>query len=262
MSENLKFEISNKIATITLDRPEKLNAFTDEMVDAWLAALEECRTSSAVNVIVMTGTGRAFTTGGDVDKFPGNAVATPVRVKSRISEGIQRLPFKLETIDKPVIAAVNGLALGGGLDIALMCDMRFAAESAKFAETYAKLGLIPGVGGAHFLPRVVGPAKALEMLWSAEWIDAQEALRIGLVNRVFPDDQLMEKTYEFARRIANGAPLSIRTIKRLVWQGMTTDLRTSLDMVASNMPIIRGSEDHQEALLAMKEKRDPQFKGC
>ncbi len=261
MAENLIFEIKNRIATITLDRPEKLNAFTDEMLSAWLDALEECRSSDAVNVIVITGKGRAFSTGGDVGRFGENAASTAANIKSRIAENVQRLPRMLDDIDKPVIAALNGFATGGGLDVALMCDIRFAAESARFAQTYARMGLIPGAGGTYYLPRLIGTARALEMFWSCDFIDAREAERIGLVNKVFPDDQLMAKTYEFAERVANGASLAIRLIKRILYQGLNTDLKTALDLVASNMPVVRTSEDHLEAARSFKEKRAPQFKG-
>ncbi len=261
MHENLHFEVKDKIATIRLNRPDKLNAFTDEMLAAWLEALEECRMSDAINVIVITGTGRAFSTGGDVGRFTDYSANTPANIKRRLTENIQRLPRKLEAIDKPVIAAINGVATGGGLDVALMCDIRFAAESARFAETYARMGLIPGAGGAYFLPRLIGTARALEMFWSNDFIDAREAERIGLVNRVFPDEHLMEKTYEFAARVAHGAPLAVRLIKRIIYEGLSIDLRAALHLVASNMPIVRASEDHQEAVNAYKEKREPHFHG-
>jgi enoyl-CoA hydratase/carnithine racemase len=261
MSEYLKFEIDAGIATITLDRPEKLNAFTDDMLESWLAALEHCRTDPEVRVIVITGTGRAFTTGGDVETFSNSAAQTPAGIKARVAEGIQRLPRKIAEIDKPVIAALNGLATAGGLDIALACDIRFAAESARFAETYARMGLIPGVGGAYLLPRIVGVAKALEMFWTGDWVDAREAERIGLVNKVFADADLMEGTYAFARRVAASAPLSVQLIKRVMRFGLDKDLATAHELVAANLPIVRTSEDHLEAVAAFKEKRTPQFKG-
>ncbi|MDF3839903.1 enoyl-CoA hydratase-related protein [Cupriavidus basilensis] len=261
MSELLKLDIDRGVATITLNRPEKLNAFTDEMLDEWVAALEECRINPEVRVIVITGTGRAFTTGGDVDGFSASAAQTPAGIKSRLTNGIQRLPRKMAEIDKPIIAALNGFATGGGLDIALACDIRFAAESARLAETYARMGLIPGAGGAYLLPRIVGIAKALEMFWSCDWVDARDAERIGLVNKVFPDDELMEGTYAFARKVADGAPLSVQLIKRVMRLSLGQALDTALDIVASNLPIVRTSEDHQEALIAFKEKRPPQFRG-
>ena len=261
MSELLKYEIADGIATITLNRPDKLNAFTGEMLEEWLVSLEDARTNAEVRVIVMTGNGRAFTTGGDVEGFGASAKKTAADIRRHLVEGVQRLPRKLAEIDKPVIAALNGFATGGGLDIALACDIRFAAESARFAETYAKMGLIPGGGGAYLLPRLVGTAKALEMFWSCDWVEAREAERIGLVNRVFPDAELMEGTYDFARKVAAGAPLAVQTIKRVMRLGLDKDLGTALDIVASSMPIVRTSEDHQEAVAAFKEKRAPRFKG-
>jgi len=261
MSEFLKFEIDNGIGLITLNRPEKLNAFNDDMLEQWLNALEQCRIDPEVRVIVMTGTGRAFTTGGDVETFSASAAMTPARIKARVAEGVQRLPRKIAEIDKPVIAALNGFATAGGLDIALACDIRFAAESARFAETYARMGLIPGVGGAYFLPRVVGMAKALEMFWTGDWVDAREAERIGLVNKVFPDDDLLARTLEFARRVADGAPLAVQLIKRVMRFSMDKDLATAHEIVAANLPIVRTSEDHAEAVLAFKEKRPPKFVG-
>lgn len=261
MSDLLKFEIADGIATITLNRPEKMNAFTGEMMEDWIAALENCRTNADVRAIVMTGTGRAFTTGGDIEGFSVSSSRTPQGIRDHLVGGSQRLIRKIAEIDKPVIAALNGFATGGGLDIALACDIRFAAQSARFAETYAKMGLIPGMGGAYLLPRIVGVAKALEMFWSTDWVDAQEAERIGLVNRVLPDAELMDATLAFARKVADAAPLSVRTIKRLVRAGAGQDLSTALDMVASEMTVVRSSEDHKEALAAFKDKRQPSFKG-
>jgi enoyl-CoA hydratase/carnithine racemase len=261
MSELLKFAVDQGVATITLNRPEKLNAFTGEMMEAWVAALEDCRTNPEVRAIVMTGTGRAFTTGGDVESFSGSAKQTPQGIRNHLVGGSQRLIRKIAEIGKPVIAALNGFATGGGLDIALACDIRFAAESARFAETYAKMGLIPGMGGAWLLPRLVGTAKAMELFWSCDWVDAREAERIGLVNKVFPDGELMDAALAFARKVADAAPLSVQTIKRLVRTGLDQDLPTALDAVAAEMTVVRTSEDHQEALAAFKEKRKPLFKG-
>jgi 2-(1,2-epoxy-1,2-dihydrophenyl)acetyl-CoA isomerase len=261
MSELLKFETVDGIATITLNRPDKLNAFTNEMLESWLEALERCRHDAAVRVIVITGTGRAFTTGGDVDAFAAGAAKTAAQIKAGVADGIQRLPRKIAEIDKPVIAAINGIATGGGLDIALACDIRFAAESARMAETYVRMGLIPGAGGAWLLPRIVGEAKALELFWSADFVDAREAERLGLVNKVFGDADLMPATYAFARRVAEGAPLAVQLIKRVMRMGMNRDLATGLELAAANLPIVRASEDHAEAVAAFKEKRAPNFQG-
>ena len=261
MSEYVLSEVVDKVATIRLNRPEKLNAFTDDMITAWVGLLEEYRMSADVNVIVITGTGRAFTTGGDVGKFDEYANNTAAGIKARLTDNVQRLALKVQEIDKPVIAAVNGLATGGGVDIALMCDLRFAARSARFAETYVRMGLIPGAGGAYYLPRIVGAAKALELFWSCDSVDAEHAERIGLVNRVFDDERLAEETQAFASKLARGAPLAVRLVKKLICQGLTSDLRGALDLVASNMPVVRMSEDHKEAVAAHREKREPVFTG-
>jgi enoyl-CoA hydratase/carnithine racemase len=261
MSELLQFTIDDGVATITLNRPDKLNAFTSEMLEDWLAALDACNTSADVRVVVITGTGRAFTTGGDVDALGAAAEQTPATIRERLVNGIQRLPRKIAEIDKPIIAALNGFATGGGLDIALACDLRFAAESARFAETYARMGLIPGAGGAYLLPRIVGTARALEMFWSCDWVDAREAERIGLVNKVFADAQLMQETHAFARRVAQAAPLAVQGIKRVMRLCRDQDLNTALEITAAHMSIVRSSEDHREALAAFKEKRTPKFNG-
>ena len=261
MSDELLFKITDGIATITLNRPDKLNAYTEAMLSEWLAALEQCQTDAAVRVVVITGTGRGFTTGGDIEGFADKAALTPEAITAHLKNGPQRLTRGIAELDKPVIAALNGIATGGGLDVALACDIRFAAQSARFAETYARMGLAPGMGGAHFLPRIVGVAKALEFLWTSEWVEASEAERIGLVSKVFPDAELMQSTYEFARRIAEVAPLSVQLIKRLVRAGLNQGLSASLEMVATHLPTVRTSDDHREAISAYKEKRKPNFRG-
>ena len=261
MSE-LLYEIKDGIGTITLNRPERLNAFTLEMIDLWVEALQDARENDAVRVVVVTGAGRAFCSGGDVGNMASGSreAMSGLRHKQWL-EVVHRVPLTLETLDKPVIAALNGAAAGAGLDMALMCDLRFAAEGARFSEAYVKVGLIPGDGGTYFLPRLVGPARALELLWTGDFVDAREAERIGLVNRVVPPDQLMPTTYEFAGRLASGPTVAIRTIKRAVYQGLRTDLRAHLDLISSHMAFIRQTEDHREGARAFVEKRPPQFKG-
>lgn len=257
----LLLDIKDRIATITMNRPEKLNAFTDEMLQGFVAALEQCNTSDEVNVIVVTGAGRAFCSGGDVGSFGDRAKDTAALIKRKLMERTQCLPRKFQEITKPIIAAINGPAYGAGMDITLMCDIRLAGESAKLAETYARMGLVPGAGGAWLLPRVIGTARALEMFWTTEPVTGARAKEIGLVAEVYPDAELMPKAYAFARKIADGAPISIQTIKRLVYQGLAMDFNSALHLVASNMPVVRTSEDHQEAVAAFKEKRKPKFKG-
>jgi len=158
-----------------------------------------------------------------------------------------------------VLVAVNGAATGAGMDLALMGDIRYAAASARFAETYVRVGLVPGAGGAHFLPRLVGTAKALELFWTGEFVDAAEALRIGLVNEVLPDEGLLPHVREVASRIAAGPALAIRLMKRAILQGMRNDLRGNLDLVSSHYAVVTASRDHREAVEAFIEKRAPRF---
>jgi 2-(1,2-epoxy-1,2-dihydrophenyl)acetyl-CoA isomerase len=259
MSDNLRFEIADRIATITLDRPERMNAFTFEMIDAWTAALVECRRNDAVRVVIVTGAGKAFCSGGDIVEMKDRLKNPPAQRKNELFNRIQRIPLALEDLDKPVLVAVNGAATGAGMDMALMGDIRYAAESARFAETYVKVGLVPGAGGAHFLPRIVGTAKALELFWSADFIDAAEALRIGLVNKVLPDAELMPFVRGVAAKIAEAPALSVRFIKRAVQQGMRSDLRSNLDLISSHYAVVTAGADHREAVEAFIAKRKPVF---
>lgn len=262
MSDELLFEVGDdKVAVITLNRPEKRNAFTQEMVDRWLDALEECRTSDAIGAIVMTGAGTAFCSGGDVRNMGERGEQTPLMEKDRLWHNLHRLPRAFAAIDKPVIAAVNGAATGAGMDISLMADIRFAAQSARFAESYIRVGLVPGEGGAWYLPRLVGTAKALEMLWTGDFVSAGEAERIGLVNAVVPDDALMDHSRAFAARLAAGPAVAMRLVKRAVYQGLRSDLETNLDLISSHIAVVRNTEDYKNAIQAFREKRTPTFEG-
>ena len=213
-------------------------------------------------MVVVTGAGRAFCSGGDIKELMGEGLEqSPAEQRATIGEHVHRIPLTLADMDKPVIAAINGAAIGAGLDLALAMDLRIAAASARFAETYVKVGLAPGAGGAHWLPRLVGSAKALELLWTGDAIDAAEAERIGLVNRVCPDDELMPRTMELARRLADGPTLAIRAIKRLVRDGIGGDLRAGLDRASATYGVLGSTDDHREAVQAFVEKRAPRFQG-
>jgi enoyl-CoA hydratase/carnithine racemase len=246
MSDQLLFSVNEGIARITLNRPERMNAFTFEMIDAWTAALQQCRNDDGVKVVLVTGVGNAFCSGGDIVEMGDRMSQTPEQRKSELFNRIERIPLTLEDIDKPVIAVVNGVATGAGMDMALMCDLRFAAKSARFAETYIKVGLVPGAGGAHFLPRLVGVSKALELFWTGDFVDADEALRIGIVNRVFPDETLMEEAEKIARRIARAPSQTVRMVKRAIYQGMRNDLRTNLDLISSHYAVITAGQEHKD----------------
>ena len=261
MTDKLLFNVRpDNVAVITFNNPEKLNAFSNEMLDAYLARLAECGERDDVRCVVVTGAGRGFCSGGDTGGM-GGAPTTVTAVKSGLWDRIQKISQAVQQLDKPVLAAVNGVAVGAGMDMALHADIRYAGASARFAETYVRMGLVPGNGACWFLPRIVGVQKALELLWTSKFVDAEEAKAIGLVMDVYPDDQLMEKTLEIASKIAAGAPISVRLIKRLVYQNQTMDLRSSLDMVSSHMTLARMSEDHVEAITAWREKRTGNYTG-
>jgi enoyl-CoA hydratase/carnithine racemase len=249
MSDLLTLKESG-VGTITLNRPAKKNSFTFEMIEEWVATLEKWRTDPEVAVIVLTGAGNDFCSGVDFSSAGDPMQTGPYEMKHLLWDKVHRIPLILEDIDKPVIAAMKGVAVGAGLDMGLMCDLRFAADNARFSEGYVKVGLVPGEGGAYWLPRLVGPAKALELLWTGDFIDAAEALRIGMVNRVYPEDRLMDETYEFARRLVAGPGAVHRIIKRATYQSARTDLRTSLDMISSHMGVIRETKDSKDAFQA------------
>ncbi len=260
MSE-LIFDVAEGVATITLNRPEKRNAFNTSMLQAWTAALEESQGREDVRAIVLTGAGQAFCSGGDVGGMKDRAEDTALERKRSLTDRVHRIPLTMLSMDKPVLVAVNGVATGAGMDMALMGDIRIAAASARFAETYVKIGIVPGDGGAWFLPRIVGMSRALELLWTGRFVDAQEALRLGIVSDIVPDQSLMDHTLALAQQIAAGPPVAIRMIKRAARQAQTMDLASHLDQISSHMAVVYATEDHQEAVAAFLEKRAPVFKG-
>lgn len=259
---DLEYDVVNRVAWIRLNRPEQKNAFTLEMVDEWAARLREADADGDVGAVVVTGKGGSFCSGVDLSVIEdlqrrGDALAW----KSLLWDRIHRIAFTLERMDKPVIAAVAGPAVGAGMDMSLMCDMRFAGRSARFCEGYIRIGAVPGDGGCYFLPRLVGSAKALELFLSGDFVDAEEALRIGIVNRVYDDAELEAKTQKFAERMVAHSPVALRMIKRAVYQSRDADLRTALDMISSHMGVVQTTADAQEAFNAFREGRRPEFRG-
>lgn len=259
---DLEYSVADGVATLLLNRPEKKNAFTDDMLQRWRECLAEAQQDDAVRAIVVTGAGDAFCSGGDLGRRTAETAApTPLQRKQRLQQHTHRVALQLLEVDKPVIAAVNGAAVGAGMDMALMCDIRVAARSARFSEGYIRVGLIPGNGGAYFLPRIVGTARALEMLWTADFVGADQALSMGLVNHVYEDASFKDEAGAFARKIAAAPPTQVRMIKRTVYQSLGADLRTSLELISSHMAIVQTTEDYREAIDAYKEKRAPKYKG-
>jgi enoyl-CoA hydratase/carnithine racemase len=256
----IRYDVEDGVCTVTLNRPERLNAVTTTMLSELREAWDRADADDNVRAVIVTGAGRAFCSGGDVGRMR-DGEPSALDGKNTLWEGVHRVPKTLETVDKPVIAMVNGLAVGAGMGMCVMCDMRVAAESARFSTGYVRVGLVPGDGDTYFLPRLVGAAKALELLWTADFIEAPEAHRLGIVQRVVPDAQLKDATYALARQIADGPQIPIRMIKRLVYQSLRLDLRTHLDLVSSHMSIVRQTADHAEGVAAFKEKRPPRFQG-
>ena len=257
---HIVYRIEEHIAILTLNRPEAKNAFSPEMINLWNRFLNEARADDTVRVIIVTGKGDTFCSGGDIrDMAEGKLQSWDM--KNFLWEGVHRIILTLEDLDKPVIAAINGAAMGAGLDMALVCDLRVCSDRAKLAESYIMMGLIPGDGGAYFLPRLVGTAKALELLLTGDVIDPQEAERVGLVNRVVPHARLMKETIALAEKIANRPPLAIRMMKRAVYQSQMATLRSHLDCISSHMAILSETHDHREAARAFLEKRKPTFIG-
>ncbi len=254
------YDTKGHIATITLNRPAAKNAFSPDMIALWRRFLEQGREDDAVRVVIVTGKGDTFCSGGDIrDMAEGKLVSWDM--KKYLWEGVHRIVLTMEDLDKPVIAAINGAAMGAGLDMALMCDLRICADTAKLAESYIMMGLVPGDGGAYFLPRVIGVPKAMELLLTGDVIGADEALRMGLVNKVVAADRLMEQTTALAEKIAGRPPLAVRMMKRAVYQGWTSTLRAHLDYISSQLSLLSETDDHREAARAFLEKRKPVFKG-
>jgi enoyl-CoA hydratase/carnithine racemase len=256
----LTYQVDDWIGLIRIDRPGNLGAFTWEMIDRWADALTEAQHDDQVRAVVLAGAGNNFCTGVDLDEL-SRIGDDPIDRKRMLTDRVYKVVRAVQDLDKPLICAVNGLALGAGMDMALMCDIRIAAESARFSEGYIRVGLVPGDGGAYFLPRVVGIARALELLWTGDFISAEEAAQIGIVSRVVPDAELMEHTMGFARRIAGMSPIPVSMIKRLVYQSLSSDLETSLDLASSQMAIVQSTDDHAEAMRAFTERRAPVFRG-
>ena len=258
--QTLTLERRDGVATLTLNRPDAYNALNLELGRELFHAVLELDEDPAVRCVVVTGAGKAFCAGGDVKDFADNLPRIGVLVKE-LTTYLHGAVSRLCRSDKPVIAMVNGLAVGAGMGMCVMCDMRVAAESARFSTGYVRVGLVPGDGDTYFLPRLVGAAKALELLWTADFIEAPEAHRLGIVQRLAPDAQLKDVTYALARQIADGPQIPVRMIKRLVYQSLRLDLRTHLDLVSSHMSIVRQTADHAEGVAAFKEKRPPKFQG-
>lgn len=251
------------IATITLNRPEKLNALSPAMHKELPQAIEEVVSDDSVRVLILTGAGRGFCSGADVS-MQAARIAGELEAKSRreIVAPLGGFIASLAKMDKLAIAAVNGVAYGAGLSLALACDIRIASENARFSVGYVKRALVPDGGTTYFLPRIVGISKAMELMCTGDIIDAKEAERIGLVTKVVPAEELMKSVKELASKIANGPPIAIELTKGLAHKGLENDLDSQLYLESYAQKICWGTEDHKESVKAFFEKREPIYRGA
>lgn len=249
------------VGTLIFNRPRALNALNEEMLSEFLLRLKEEAENAGTRAVVITGTGRAFCFGADLSLFsrpPGPSAENPtLDLLAKAQEAIRLLA----TMPKPTIAALNGFATGLGLDIALACDLRIAAERAKLGEAFVSMGLVPDGGGSFHLPRLVGYARAAEMIFTGEPVSSEEALRIGLINRRVPLEELAEATQRWAEKLARGPAVALALSKKILRENLSGGLESALAREAGGQKICLESEDHKEAVNAFREKRDPVFTG-
>ena len=254
--ETISTSVEGDIATVTIDRQEVRNALNGQVMRDVRAALDGLREDESVGVVVFTGAGeKSFAAGADISELKERTAL------DALSSGMQRLYDEIEGYEKPTIAAVNGYALGGGCELAMACDIRVAAENAKFGQPEVNLSIIPGAGGTQRLSRLVGVGKATELILTGEVIDAQEAHRIGLVSKVVPQSELMDSAREMASKILSKGPLAIRLAKIAVSRGAETDQDTGMLIERLAQAVLFDSEDKREGTSAFLEKRDPNFRG-
>lgn len=255
--ETILYEVRDNVGLITLNRPQVLNAVTVQMMEELMEALGQAEGDDGVRALVLTGAGRAFCAGQDVRTLSeGSKEELVALVTNRYPPLIQRF----WSLEKPILAAVNGAAVGAGFNLALACDLRLAAENASFGAVFVRIGLAPDSGSVFFLPRLVGTAKAAELLFTGDIIDAAEAQRLGLVNRVVPAEKLMEEALALAGRLAQG-PRAVGLAKRALYGSLTLDLAQALAYEAQVQAEALATEDAQEGVRAFLEKRKPEFRG-
>ena len=258
MYKTLIYEKKENIGFLTINRPEKMNAISNELTSELRHFLDEVENDEELRVLIITGKGdKAFVAGADIKEL----VDRDARMGRRVSHERQEIFSRIENLQIPVIAAVNGYALGGGLELALACSIRICSERAQFGAPEVKLGIIPGDGGTQRLPRLIGLGRAMEMILTGDFIDAQEAFRIGLVNKVFPHEELMEKAMELAQKIASRPPLAVRYAKEAVNRSQEGDTASGFALESYLHALSCTTEDKKEGVSAFLEKRKGKFKG-
>jgi enoyl-CoA hydratase/carnithine racemase len=251
---DILYDVDDAIATITLNRPKVRNAYSAAMAEGLIDSLDRAELDDSVRAVIVTGAGPAFCAGGDLKAMrdeSGMFAGDPVELRDNYLRGLQRIPRRFERFEKPTIAAINGHAVGAGLDLSLMCDIRVASDQAKFGSTFAKVGLIPGDGGAYLLPRVVGFSKAVELILTAKVIGADEALDIGLVGEVVATDMVLPRANEVAAQIAALPPKAVKTAKAALYRSVDRDIETALQITAALQSGVQRTDEHREAVEAM-----------
>lgn len=265
--KNIIFEKKDGIAILTLNRPETLNAWNAAMAEEVVNALNEISKDESMRILIVTGAGRGFSSGADLrrESSAAGTSETSETLYTRLAQGkptVVDIGLRFQRLDKPVIGAINGVAVGAGLSIALACDLRIASDRAQFSMIFVKRGLIPDCGGSLFLPKLVGSAKACELIFTGDIIDAREAERIGLVNKVVPHEELMKTAEELAKKLAKRPPIALKYAKRAIYKGLTeVDLASHIDYEISLNRLLHDTEDVKEGVRAFLEKREPVFKG-
>ncbi len=258
------YETSGRVATITMNRPAKRNAYSETMVHEILKALEGARDDNEIRAVILTGAGKGFCAGGDISRdfqYPARYRGHRLESMLEMRENMHALIRFLDRFDKPLIAAVNGAAVAGGLTLALACDIRIASESAKLGDTSLKFGLLPDEGGAYYFPRFMGMDRALKMSLLSEVYTAREALALGLVTEVVPDAEVMTRARDLAARLADGPPIAIRLAKRMMYKQRSMQLDHALEDAAMATLAANYTDDVKEGTAAFHEKRKPDFKG-
>lgn len=259
--ETLVYEVSDGVATVTLNRPQVLNAFSTPMQRELASAIGRLADDTDVRAVVLTGAGRAFCAGGDIGEMEGAADPTPLESRNKLHRMLTSVLMPLVQLEKPVIAAVNGAAVGAGMNLALAADIIVAAEHARFSQVFVKVGLVPDTGGLYLLTRLIGLNRAKELCFTGRTVDAPEALHMGLVNQVVPTAELLPRAHALARELAAGATAAIGLTKSLLNMAPTATLAEMAEFESYALAVVLATEDHREGIRAFREKRAPVFRG-
>jgi len=262
MSKSVLYEQNKRIVTITLNRPDTRNALSGDIIDGLVDSFKKADRDKNVGCVILTGAGKSFSSGGNLQEIKDMTTKDNMS-QSQLEDwyrfGIQKIPLTMNSIDVPVVAAINGHAIGAGNDLCTMCDIRIAAEDAKFSESFLRIGIIPGDGGSWFLPKIIGLSRANEMILTCDVLNAEKALAWGLVSQVVSNEELLKKANEIATKIAGQPPEASRRAKRLLRMSQNVPLDKALEMAASQQSILQMMDDHREAIDALLEKRSPKY---